>query len=56
MGTPPLPISVLDFSPMRDGEPASDSLRRTVELAKQVEELGYRRTVWNVGGAASRPD
>lgn len=43
MGTPPLPISVLDFSPMRDGETASNSLRRTVELAQQVEELGYRR-------------
>ncbi|WP_024514319.1 LLM class flavin-dependent oxidoreductase [Bradyrhizobium sp. Tv2a-2] len=42
MGTP-LPISVLDFSPMRDGETASDSLRRTVELARQADSLGYRR-------------
>jgi luciferase family oxidoreductase group 1 len=42
MGTP-LPISVLDFSPMRDGETASDSLRRTVELARWAEALDYRR-------------
>src|SRR5262249_40114121 len=38
-----LPISVLDFSPMRDGETAGDSLRRTVELARLAESLGYRR-------------
>jgi alkanesulfonate monooxygenase SsuD/methylene tetrahydromethanopterin reductase-like flavin-dependent oxidoreductase (luciferase family) len=42
MGTP-LPISLLDFSPMRDGETASDSLRRSVELARQAESLDYRR-------------
>jgi len=36
MGTP-LPISVLDFLPMRDGETASDSFHRTVELARQAE-------------------
>ncbi len=42
MGTP-LPISVLDFSPIRDGETASDSLRRTVELAQLAESLDYRR-------------
>jgi luciferase family oxidoreductase group 1 len=38
-----LPLSLLDFSPMRDGETASDSLRRTVELARQTESLDYRR-------------
>ena len=42
MGTP-LPISLLDFSPMRDGETASNSLRRSVELARQAESLDYRR-------------
>ena len=39
----PLPISVLDFSPMRDGETVSNSLRRTVELAQLAESLDYRR-------------
>jgi luciferase family oxidoreductase group 1 len=39
----PLPISVLDFSPMLDGETASDSLSRTVELARLAEFLNYRR-------------
>jgi luciferase family oxidoreductase group 1 len=34
---------MLDFSPMRDGETAPQSLRRTVELAQQAEALGYRR-------------
>jgi luciferase family oxidoreductase group 1 len=42
MGTP-LPISLLDFSPMRDGETANESLRRSVELARQAESLDYRR-------------
>ena len=42
MGTP-LRISVLDFSPLRDGETAIDSLRRTVDLAQQAESLNYRR-------------
>ncbi|MGY4225045.1 luciferase family oxidoreductase group 1 [Bradyrhizobium sp. USDA 4503] len=42
MGTP-LPVSVLDFSPMREGETVSKSLRRTVELAQLAEALDYRR-------------
>src|ERR1700754_4751692 len=39
----PLPISIIAFSPMRDGETVSESLRRTVELAHHADALGYRR-------------
>jgi luciferase family oxidoreductase group 1 len=42
MGTP-LPVSVLDFSPLRDNETATDALRRTIRLARDAETLGYRR-------------
>lgn len=38
-----IPISVLDFSPMRDGETARQALQRSCELAQLAERLGYRR-------------
>lgn len=38
-----VPLSVLDLSPISSGVPASRSLRDTVELARTVEALGYRR-------------
>jgi luciferase family oxidoreductase group 1 len=39
----PLPVSVLDLVGMRQDEPAASAIARTVELAKHVEGLGYRR-------------
>jgi luciferase family oxidoreductase group 1 len=38
-----LPISVLDLIPSRAGEPASSAIVRSVELARHVEQLGYKR-------------
>jgi luciferase family oxidoreductase group 1 len=38
-----LAISVLDLVGMRPGEPAGSAIARSVELAKHVEKLGYRR-------------
>jgi luciferase family oxidoreductase group 1 len=38
-----LPLSVLDLAPVPAGTPAAESVRRTVELARLVERLGYRR-------------
>jgi len=38
-----LPISVLDLIPSRAGEPASSAIARSVELARHVEQLGYKR-------------
>ena len=38
-----LAISVLDLVPMRVGEPAGSAIARSVELARQVEQLGYKR-------------
>ncbi|GAA3133064.1 MsnO8 family LLM class oxidoreductase [Kribbella aluminosa] len=38
-----VPLSVLDRSRTRVGESEAETLRATVELAQQVEELGYRR-------------
>ena len=38
-----LAISVLDLVAMRTGEPAGSAIARTVELARQVEQWGYRR-------------
>src|SRR5580692_9248159 len=38
-----LPISVLDLMPSRAGEPASSAIARSVELARHVEHLGYKR-------------
>src|SRR2546430_15013117 len=38
-----LPISVLDLVPTRAGEPARGAIARSAELARHVEELGYKR-------------
>src|SRR5882672_2948253 len=38
-----LPISVLDLVPTRVGEPAGRAIARSVELARHVEQLGYKR-------------
>jgi luciferase family oxidoreductase group 1 len=38
-----LPISVLDLVPTRPGEPAGRAIARSVELARYVEQLGYKR-------------
>ncbi|MET9274646.1 LLM class flavin-dependent oxidoreductase [Kribbella sp. NPDC003557] len=39
----PVPLSVLDRSRTRVGESEAETLRATVELAQQVEQLGYKR-------------
>lgn len=39
----PVPVSLLDRSRTREGEPAGDALRRTVERARRAEELGFGR-------------
>jgi luciferase family oxidoreductase group 1 len=38
-----VPLSVLDLSPVAAGTTSGQALRQTTELAKRVEELGYRR-------------
>ena len=38
-----IPFSVLDLSPVFEGETAGDALRRTLNLAQTVEDLGYQR-------------
>lgn len=38
-----LVLSVVDQSPMRQGETAADALRDTIELAVATESLGYKR-------------
>jgi luciferase family oxidoreductase group 1 len=38
-----LPISVLDLMPSRASEPASSAIAQSVELARHVEQLGYKR-------------
>jgi luciferase family oxidoreductase group 1 len=52
-----VPFSVLDLSFVREGETPGDALRASLELAKHVERLGYRR-FWlaehhNMAGIAS---
>ena len=37
------PFSVLDLSPIPEGKSAGDALRNTLDLARHVERLGYRR-------------
>jgi luciferase family oxidoreductase group 1 len=39
----PVPLSVLDLSPVTAGSTSADALRNTIELAKHVEALGYTR-------------
>lgn len=36
-------LSVLDQSPLREGGTAADALRESIELARQVDRLGYHR-------------
>ena len=38
-----VPLSVLDLSPVAAGTTSGQALRQTTELARRVEELGYRR-------------
>src|ERR1700730_17995446 len=38
-----LPMSILDLIPTRAGEPAGSAIAQTVELARHVEQLGYKR-------------
>jgi len=52
-----IPFSVLDLSPIIEGQTAADALRNTLDLARHVEAWGYRR-FWlaehhNMAGIAS---
>jgi len=38
-----IPFSVLDLAPVPEGSTVSDSLRNTLDLARRVEALGYKR-------------
>jgi luciferase family oxidoreductase group 1 len=38
-----VPFSVLDLSPIPEGQSAGDALRNTLDLARHAERLGYRR-------------
>ena len=38
-----IPFSVLDLTPVFEGETAGDALQRTLNLAQTVEDLGYKR-------------
>jgi luciferase family oxidoreductase group 1 len=40
---PQLPISILDFSPVREGETPRQALQQTVALARHAEKCGYSR-------------
>jgi luciferase family oxidoreductase group 1 len=40
---PPVPLSVLDLSPVGQGSSPAQALRNSVALAGEVERLGYRR-------------
>jgi luciferase family oxidoreductase group 1 len=40
---PPLPLSVLDLSPVTEGSDAGKSLRNSADLARHAERLGYKR-------------
>ncbi|WP_045731926.1 LLM class flavin-dependent oxidoreductase [Pseudarthrobacter chlorophenolicus] len=56
----PVPLSVLDLSPVPAGQPAGDALRNSIDLAVAAEDLGYHR-FWlaehhlNPGVAGSAP-
>lgn len=52
-----LPLSVIDFATVRQGQPVGEALQDSVALAQKAEELGYNR-VWyaehhNMGSIAS---
>ena len=49
----PIPISVLDQSPIREGGTAADALRETITLAGLCEQWGYQR-YWVAEHHASR--
>ncbi|MGQ0652543.1 MAG: LLM class flavin-dependent oxidoreductase [Betaproteobacteria bacterium] len=38
-----IPLSVLDLAPIVEGGDAADALRRSLDLARHAEKLGYRR-------------
>ncbi|HZE67603.1 MAG TPA: LLM class flavin-dependent oxidoreductase [Sporichthyaceae bacterium] len=38
-----VPLSVLDLAPVPTGTPAAECVRRTVDLARLADELGYQR-------------
>src|SRR5687768_12786871 len=38
-----IPLSVLDLAPVPSGTTPAEALRRTVDLARRAEELGYTR-------------
>gem|GEM_PF-5585 len=38
-----VPLSVLDLAPVPEGGSVGDALRATIDLARQVERLGFRR-------------
>jgi alkanesulfonate monooxygenase SsuD/methylene tetrahydromethanopterin reductase-like flavin-dependent oxidoreductase (luciferase family) len=38
-----LAVSALDLAATRAGEPAAGAIERSVELARHVEQLGYKR-------------
>jgi luciferase family oxidoreductase group 1 len=42
-GPESVPLSVLDLAPVPDGGNAGDALRATIDLARHVERLGFRR-------------
>jgi luciferase family oxidoreductase group 1 len=42
-GRVPVPLSVLDQSPISQGSVGGDALRNSIDLAQRVEELGYVR-------------
>lgn len=56
----PIPLSVLDLSPISEGSSASEALHNTLDLARHVEAWGYKR-YWVaehhfVAVASSAPD
>jgi luciferase family oxidoreductase group 1 len=57
LSDPRVPLSVLDLAPVAHGSTPADALAHSVELARLVEDLGYRR-LWvaehhNMPGIAS---
>src|SRR6188768_2277202 len=38
-----VPLSILDLSPIAEGSDAGQALRNSLDLARHVEALGYRR-------------
>jgi alkanesulfonate monooxygenase SsuD/methylene tetrahydromethanopterin reductase-like flavin-dependent oxidoreductase (luciferase family) len=43
MPAPPVPLSVLDLSPVPSGGTVAEALRNTIDLAQRTEAAGYRR-------------